>query len=147
MKEIYNNVRKAYTNACVTLREGLKALGTEFVQGLRFVSSDMWKPYVNVLAEEAHHALHVLGWFHITMHVNQTVDEVRRTESSRLRAHSEQEAQRLKHMRWPLLRKGSRVRGKARQRLHALLASKLAAARAWELKEAFQHFWKYRSVL
>ncbi len=50
-------------------------------------------------------------------------------------------------MRWPLLRKGSRVRGKARQRLNALLASKLATARAWELKEAFGHFWKYKSVL
>jgi transposase len=50
-------------------------------------------------------------------------------------------------MRWPLLRKGSRVRGQARRKLHALLASKLATARAWELKEAFQQFWKYRSVL
>jgi transposase len=130
-----------------TLREGLKALGTEFVQGLRFVCSDMWKPYLNVLAEEAGQALHVLDRFHITMHMNQAVDEVRRTESSRLRTHSQQEAQRLKHMRWPLLRKGSRVRGKARSRLKALLASKLATARAWELKEAFQQFWKYRSVL
>ncbi|MFP5204582.1 MAG: transposase [Acidobacteriota bacterium] len=27
------------------------------------------------------------------------------------------------------------------------LASKLATARAWELKEAFGHFWKYKSVL
>jgi transposase len=130
-----------------TLREGLNALGPEFVQGLRFVCSDMWKPYLNVLAEKAGQALHVLDRFHITMHLNKAVDEVRRAESSRMRAHSQQEAQRLKHMRWPLLRKGSRVRGKARQRLHALLASKLATARAWELKETFQHFWKYRSVL
>ena len=50
-------------------------------------------------------------------------------------------------MRWPLLRKGSRVRGKARQKLNALLASKLETARAWELKEAFGHFWKYKSVI
>jgi transposase len=28
-----------------------------------------------------------------------------------------------------------------------LLASKLATARAWELKEAFGHFWKYKSPL
>jgi transposase len=130
-----------------TLRDGLQALGAEFVQGLRFVCSDMWKPYLNVLAEQAGQALHVLDRFHITMHLNQAVDEVRRAESSRMRAHSQQQAQRLKHMRWPLLRKGSRGRGKARQRLHALLASKLATARAWELKETFQHFWKYRSVL
>ncbi len=130
-----------------TLRQGMEELGAEFVQGLRFVCSDMWKPYLNVLAEEAGQALHVLDRFHITMHLNKAVDEVRRAETSRMRAGSKQQAQRLKHMRWPLLRKGSRVRGKARQRLQQLLASKLATARAWELKEAFQQFWKYRSVL
>lgn len=130
-----------------TLREGLKALGPEFVQGLGFICSDMWKPYLKVLAAEASHALHVLDRFHITMHMNKAVDEVRREESSRMRAHSREEAKRLKHMRWPLLRKGSRVRGKARSKLKALLASKLATGRAWELKEAFHPFWKYRSVL
>src|SRR5215471_9335047 len=41
---------------------------------------------------------------------------------------------RLKHMRWPLLRRGSRVRGRAREKLNALLASKLSTARAWDLK-------------
>ena len=50
-------------------------------------------------------------------------------------------------MRWPLLRRGSRVRGRARQKLNALLASKLATARAWDLKETFSHFWKYKSVI
>ena len=75
------------------------------------------------------------------------MDEVRRAESSRLQAKNKDEARRLKNMRWPLLRKGSRVRGRARKKLNALLASKLATARAWELKEAFGHFWKYKSPL
>ena len=64
-----------------------------------------------------------------------------------LRAAGKARAERLKHMRWPLLRKGSRVRGRARQKLNALLASKMATARAWELKEAFSHLWHYKSVL
>ena len=72
---------------------------------------------------------------------------MRRTESTRLRANSTEAGQRLKHMRWPLLRRASRVRGRARQKLNALLASKLATARAWELKETFSHFWHYRSVI
>jgi transposase len=130
-----------------TLRLGLQALGPAVVQGLRFVCSDMWRPYVNVLAAEAGQALHVLDRFHIAQHMNQAVDEVRRAESTRLRARSKEEAKRLKNMRWSLLRKGSRVRGKARKKLNALVASKLATARAWELKEAFGHFWKYKSVL
>ena len=77
----------------------------------------------------------MLDRFHITTHLNQAVDQVRRAESTRLREHSQQQAQKLEHMRWPLLRRGSRVRGRARQKLDALLASKLATARAWELKE------------
>jgi transposase len=35
-----------------TLRRGLKALGPELVKGLRFVCSDMWKPYLQVNGEE-----------------------------------------------------------------------------------------------
>ena len=130
-----------------TLRRGLRALGPGFAKGLRFVCSDMWKPYLNVIAAEAGQALHVLDRFHITSHLNQAVDEVRRAESGRLRTQSGEAAKRLKHMRWPLLRRGSRVRGRARQKLKALVASKLATARAWELKESFFHFWKYKSVI
>lgn len=53
-----------------TLRRGLKALGPEVVQGLRFVCSDMWKPYLQVIATEAGQAMHVLDRFHITTHLN-----------------------------------------------------------------------------
>jgi transposase len=35
-----------------TLRRGLKALGPEVVKGLRFVCSDMWKPYLRVNDQE-----------------------------------------------------------------------------------------------
>lgn len=128
-----------------TLRRGLKILGPEVVQGIRFVCSDMWKPYLQVIAAQVGQALHVLDRFHITSHLNQAVDQVRRAESSRLRSQSQKAAQQLKHLRWPLLRRGSRVRGRARQKLNILLASKLATARAWELKEAFAHFWQYKS--
>lgn len=129
-----------------TLQRGLKALGPEVVQGLKFVCSDMWKPYLQVLAKQAKQALHVLDRFHITQHLNEAVDAVRRAESSRLRATGKAKAERLKHMRWPLLRRGSRVRGRVRQKLLALWTSKLATGRAWELKETFSHFWTYKSV-
>jgi transposase len=102
---------------------------------------------LRVIAAQAGQALHVLDRFHITGHLNQAVDQVRRAESTRLRTKSKKAAQRLKHMRWPLLRRGSRVRGRARQKLDALLASKLATARAWDLKETFSYFWKYKSVI
>jgi transposase len=129
-----------------TLRRGLAALGDDVVRGLQFVCSDMWRPYLNVIAEKAGQALHVLDRFHLTMHLNQAVDQVRRAESGRLRASASAQADQLKGMRWKLLRRGSRVRGKSRQQLNDLVASKLATARAWILKETFQPFWRYRST-
>jgi transposase len=127
-----------------TLRRGLAALGPAVVGGLRFVCTDMWRPYLNVIAAEAGHALHVLDRFHITSHLNQAVDQVRRAESSRLRGRPI--AERLKKMRWKLLRRGSRVRGQAKHKLYGLLHAKLATGRAWMLKETFQDFWRYRSL-
>ena len=39
------------------------------------------------------------------------------------------------------------MRGKARIKLNTLLASKLATARAWNLKDCFEYFWHYKSPL
>ena len=129
-----------------TLRRGLAALGTEVVQGLRFVCSDMWRPYLGVIAAQAGHALHVLDRFHITSHLNQALDQVRRAESGQLRAAGRAIAERLKNMRWKLLRRHSRVRGRARRELSRLLNTKLVTARAWALKDLFEHFWSYKSL-
>ena len=127
-----------------TLRRGLTTLGPAVVSGLRFVCSDMWRAYLNVIAAKVPQALHVLDRFHITMHLNKAVDEVRRGETGRLRGRPT--AEKLKRMRWQLLRRGSRVRGQAKQRLCGLLRANLATGRAWMLKETFRDFWRYRSL-
>ena len=128
-----------------TLRRGLAELGAPVVGALKYVCSDMWKPYLKVIAAKIAQAVNVLDRFHIVGHLNEAVDKVRRTEQSRL--HGRPLAQRLKGMRWQLLRRGSRVRGHARSKLNALLASKLATARAWNLKECFDYIWHYRSPI
>ncbi len=127
-----------------TLRRGLATLGPTVVSGLRYVCSDMWRAYLKVIAAQAPQALHVLDRFHITMHLHQAVDQVRRAETGRLRGRPL--AEKLKHMRWKLLRRGSRVRGLAKQRLCGLLRANLATGRAWMLKETFRDFWRYRSL-
>ena len=130
-----------------TLRRGLKALGPEVVKGLRFVCSDMWKPYLKVIAAEAGQALHVLDRFHITMHLNQAVDQVRRArERPSAEPTRKAEPSGSSTCAGRCCAGAAEVRGRARQKLNALLASKLATARAWELKETFSHFWHYKSV-
>lgn len=127
-----------------TLLRGLKVLGPAVVSALRYVCSDMWQPYLTVMAKKAGHALHILDRFHIVQHLNKAVDEVRRAESIRLRG--KPLAVKLKKMRWKLLRRGSRVRGEARIKLYGLLQSKMATGRAWDLKECFDSFWHYKSI-
>ncbi len=127
-----------------SLQSGLKVLGPQVLSGLRFICSDMWQPYLTVMAKQAGHALHILDRFHIVQHLNKAVDQVRRAESTRL--HGKPMAAKLKKMRWKLLRRGSRVRGRARIKLWGLLECKMATGRAWDLKECFHYFWHYKSI-
>jgi transposase len=124
------------------LNRGLDALGREGVSGLKSVCRDLWKPHWNVLARQAGQALHILDRCHVTMPLNQAVDQVRRAERPRLTG--QPLAKRRKKMHWKLLRKGSRVRGRAKLKLEGLFARKLAPGRAWDWKAAFQHFGKER---
>lgn len=61
----------------------------------------MWKPYLKVLAKKAGQAIHVLDRFHIAMHMNKAIDEVRAAEARELKAKGLEWI--LKHARWCLL--------------------------------------------
>ena len=124
-----------------SLRQGLKTLGVEVVAGIRVVVSDMWRPYLAVVRKNMSHAAQILDRFHLTALLNKAVDQVRRGEGYALRGQAR--GQRLKKTRWLLLKPRARVRGKARERLDAVIHSKLRTARAWCLKEAFAHFWTF----
>jgi len=48
-----------------TLRTFFDWLGSDRIERLRFICSDMWKAYLKVIRERAAHCLHVLDRFHI----------------------------------------------------------------------------------
>ena len=60
-----------------TFRQFFQEFGQERTARLRFICSDMWKPYLRVVAEVAGQALHVLDRFHIMVHVNKAIDQIR----------------------------------------------------------------------
>lgn len=124
-----------------SLRQGLKTLGAEVVAGIRVVVSDMWRPYLAVVRKNMSQTVQILDRFHLTSLLNKAVDQVRRGEGYALRGKAG--GKRLKKTRWLLLKARKNVRGKARERLDAVIHSKLRTARAWCLKEAFAHFWTY----
>jgi transposase len=118
-------------------------LGQERSSRLKFVCSDMWKPYLKVIAKKAGHAIHVLDRFHIMQKMNKAIDEVRASEARQMKADGYEEV--LKHSRWCLLKRPENRTDKQTVKLAELLKYNLRSVRAHLLREDFQQFWEYKS--
>lgn len=118
-------------------------LGEARASRLEFVCSDMWKPYLQVLAEKAAGAIHVLDRFHIMQKMNKAVDEVRAVEARQLKEDGYEPV--LKHSRWCLLKRPENLTDKQTVKLSELLKYNLRSTRAYLLREDFQRFWEYTS--
>jgi transposase len=130
------------TEAC--LRRGLDTLGEEFCSSLRFVCSDLWQPYLTVLAEKAGSAVHILYRFHIIKQRGEAIDKVRAAEAKRMKRDGYEEV--LKHSRWCLLKRPENLTSKQTVKIRELLSYNLQTVRAYLHREDFQRFWHYQSA-
>jgi transposase len=126
-----------------TLPGFFREFGEERAAHLQYVCSDMWKPYLTVIARKAASALHVLDRFHIVQHLNKAIDEVRAQEARQMKADGLEPL--LKHSRWCLLKRPENRTGKQEVKLADLLRYNLRTVRAFLLKDDFQQFWAYTS--
>jgi transposase len=126
-----------------SLRRGLELLGPTFCSGLRFVTSDMWRPYLQVLAEQAAAALHVLDRFHIMKQLGEAIDQVRAGEARRMKQDGYEPV--LKRSRWCLLKRPENLTDQQTVKLAELLKYNLQSVRAYLHREDFQRFWEYQS--
>lgn len=126
-----------------TLLSFFRMLGRERTAQIRFVCSDMWQPYLKVIARKASQALHILDRFHIVARLNKAIDEVRAAEAKELSAKGYEPV--LKHSRWCLLKRVANLTRKQSARLAELLCYRLKTMRAYLLKESFQALWEYKS--
>ena len=117
--------------------------GNERGAALRFICSDMWRPYLKVVAKRAAQAAHVLDRFHIMKQLSKAIDDVRAQEVKTLKAEGYEPA--LKRTRWLLLKRPENLSEKQEPRLAELLHYNLRTVRAYLLKEDFQFFWEYKS--
>lgn len=117
--------------------------GEARAKALRFVASDMWKPYLDVIAELASQAVNVLDRFHIVAKVNKAVDEVRAGEARELVRQGYQPV--LKHARWCFLKNPENLTGKQCLKLTDVLRYDLRSVRAYLLKQSLRLFWTYTS--
>ena len=118
-----------------------RMLGKERSRQLEFVCSDMWQPYLKVIAKKAAQAIHVLDRFHIMQKMNKAIDKVRAGEARQMKADGYEEV--LKHSRWCLLKRSENLTDKQTVKLSELLKYNLRSVRAYLIKEDFQRFWEY----
>jgi transposase len=126
-----------------TLMGFFRWFGPKRSQALRFICSDMWKPYLRVIAKKAGQAIHVLDRFHIASHLSKAIDEIRAKEAKDLRARGRQPL--LTRTRWLLLKRPENLTPQQEIGLAELLRHNLRAVRAYLLKEDIQRFWTYVS--
>ncbi|WP_448216005.1 ISL3 family transposase [Endozoicomonas sp. 2B-B] len=126
-----------------TTRNFFFFFGPERSQQLRYVCSDMWKPYVKAIAEFANQALHILDRFHIVAMLNKAIDEVRASEHKQLQADGYEPV--LKKTRWCLLKRKENLTEKEEIKLNTVLQYNLKSVRGYLLREEFQVFWGYIS--
>lgn len=126
-----------------TLLRFFRWFGKDRSAALRFICSDMWRPYLKVIAKKAAQAVHVLDRFHIMSIMSKAIDEVRAQEVKTLKADGYEPV--LKRARWLLLKRPENLTEKQEPRLAELLRYNLASVRAYLLKEDFQFLWDYRS--
>lgn len=119
-------------------------LGKERTEQLKYVCSDMWKPYLKVIAKKAPQALSILDRFHIVAHMNKAIDKVRAAEARELA--SKGYVPILKKSRWLFLKRPENLTDKEDISLATLVQYNLKTIRGYLLKLDFQFFWEYRSA-
>jgi transposase len=127
-----------------SLRSCLEDLGEPICLGVEYVCSDMWRPYLNVIAEKLGQAIHVLDRFHVMQQFGKALDEVRAEESKRLVRDGYEPV--LKKSRWCFLKRPENLTDKQTVKLSELLRYNLRTVRAYLLREEFQRLWEYRSA-
>jgi len=127
-----------------TLRQFFTEFGPRRTARLRFICSDMWKPYLRIIAQEAGHALNILDRFHIMTHVNKAIDKIRAKEARALKADGQEPI--LTGSRWCLLKRPENLTDNQTVKLKELLGLNLKTVRAYLLKEDLQRFWSYQTA-
>ncbi len=125
--------------ACKTLIS--QALTAAQQKQVTAVALDMWKAYANAVNEKLPQADIVHDRFHISQHLNEAVDKVRRQENKEL---SEQGDNRLKGTKYHWLVNAENLHGDHEESFDALRHSELKVSRAWAIKESFRYFWDYK---
>lgn len=118
-----------------------KAIPQEQRAEVEAVAMDMWPAYINSAKTNAEQAEIVHDRFHISKHLNEAVDKVRRQEHKALKQTGDE---RLKGSKQLWLFNAENLSEDRWIEFEALKDQELKTSRAWAIKEQFRWFWEYR---
>lgn len=125
--------------ACETLIS--TALTEDQQSQVKAVALDMWKPFANAVEKNLPQADIVHDRFHISQHLNEAVDRIRRQENKELIKNGDF---RLKGSKFHWLKNPDSLPESYAEEFAQLRDSDLKVSRAWAIKELFRKFWDYR---
>ena len=115
-------------------------LGQKKAARIRLAVMDMWKPFRNATTTSAPQAAILFDKFHITCHLGDALDAVRKAEYRRL---SGKDRRYIKGQKYTLLSHRAHLTSDARHSLKVLLAANKRLNTAYLLKESFGQLWDY----
>ena len=115
-------------------------LGENKAKRLRLAVMDMWKPFRTVTNEKAPQAAILFDKFHVLRHLNEALDEIRKSEYARL---SGRQRRYIKGQKYTLLSHRENLDLDGRKALKTLLAANQRLNTAYLLKESFGQLWSY----
>jgi transposase len=116
-------------------------LGPKKTSKIRLIVMDMWRPFGNVARATAPQAAILFDKFHITRHLGEALDGVRKAEYARLRGGDRRF---IKGQKYTLLSHRDNLTLDGKRSLALLLAANKRLNTAYLLKEAFGQPWDYR---
>jgi transposase len=118
----------------------LSSLTAEQKQEVEAVAMDMWPAYENSVKAALPRAVVVHDKFHVSKHLNEAVDKVRKAEHRRLMSQGDET---LKGTKYQWLRGFEDLRKSEAATFRTLHQLSLKTSRAWSFKESFAGFWDY----
>lgn len=120
-----------------TLLAFFEELGEERCSAIEVVTMDMSEAYISAVKEKLPQAQIVFDRFHVQKLVSEALDKTRREEWSRLREVNEEEAKKVKGLRWPVLKNPWNLTPQQSDRISSLQQDNHRLYRAYLLKESF----------
>jgi transposase len=128
-----------------TLETWLKTQKTSDLSGLNSISMDMWDPYIKAVKAAIAEAEKKIAFdrFHVSKHINQALDKVRRREHIAFIKQAGESPLSKTRFQWLTNSNKTDNRSGKRKAFMSISRLNLETARAWRIKETANSLWDY----